>query len=233
LFPAFIHAQNYPAFPERKALAGREGSKPLQERSDYEYYNQPVVANFHPIGWSADGKAAYLCWSEGLKKAQMGVIVYDAVKDTIAGKWFDDFGDENRLLAGQVVVLWGRDKDSIFPLLKKFNIVADTNTLYRDYPFTVSINKKSCNFTMEYSMHNAIDNPVIEDTIYMKSMIQCDNKTEAEKIKAGGFRSSNIFPSGVWMSPDKKYALVAIVSDNGEQLPHVMTFQFKAIKLPD
>ena len=227
-----MHAQTYPAFPQRQALAGRESSKPLQDRSDYEYYNQPVVANFHPIGWSADGKAAYLFWTEGVKKAQMGVVVYDAVKDTIAGKWFDDFGDENRLLAEQVEVLWGRDKDSIFPLLKKFNIVADTGVLYHDFPFVTSINKKVCNFSMEYSMHNAIDNPVLEDTIYMKSMIMRDNKTETQQLKAGGFRASMIFPSGLWMSPDKKYALVAVVSDNGEQLPHVMTFQFRAVKLP-
>ncbi len=237
LFPSFLRAQKYPAFPKRVALALQQANKPLQDRTDYEYFNQPFVANFHPIGWSKDGKAAFLEWSEGEGSCYMRVIIYDAIKDTVAGSWSEDFGDENKMTIEQIQALWPRDKDSILPLLLKFQIVADTHQLYMDFPFDYTSGKTKKEFTMEYMHHSLQGDNHFSDSLFLMCGVRQNNKTDSLRLRLGGYKALELFPSGMWMSPDRKYGLIMVVSVNGKQHrdepPHTIEFQPKAIKLPE
>jgi hypothetical protein len=228
--------QNYPAFPERVLLANISPSKPIQERNESEFRDS-FVANFHPIGWSKDGKAAYLTWSEGEFYADMGVIIYDAVNDSIVASWFDDFGEEDRLTIEQVRLLWKSDKDSVLPLLNKYQIVADANALYRDFPFSYSTEKNKKDISVEYSTHVSVLDERFQDSLFISCMINTNEKTDTLKMRYGNYYDVDIFPAGIWMSPDKKYTLLAIITETGGQhgteLPHNIEFNFKAIKLPE
>ena len=125
LLPAFYCSAQC-LFPVRLEIANLSPSIPNADRDPDENanaYYSPYVENFHPIGWSNDGKAAYLVWGESPESCHFGVLVYDVQKDTIAGKWFENMKDNTILDAKQVPLFWERDKDSILPLLKSFNII--------------------------------------------------------------------------------------------------------------
>lgn len=238
LIPGIVSAQNAWNFPQRVAIAGLSPSIPNQDRNielDAAGYFSSYVENFHPIGWSQDGKAAYLTWSESEFYCHMGVIVYDAVHDSIAGKWFDDFGETNELTSEQIIVLWKRDKDSIQPLLKRFKIITDTLALYSDFPFSCKVGNTKKDFTSEYSQHtSAIDNRYF-DSISIVCEISHENKTDSIKMIFGNFYDVAIYPSGIWMSPGRKYALLVLVLESGGQHgtenPHNVYYEFRAVKL--
>ncbi|CAN5416271.1 hypothetical protein BH09BAC5_BH09BAC5_14000 [soil metagenome] len=234
---ASANAQKFPACPKRVPLAGQQLNKSIQDRSDYELYNTPIITSFHPIGWSADGKAAYLTWSEGETGAKMGVIIFDAETNSIADSWFDNFGGEKYLTAEQVELLWKGDKDSILPLLNQYKIVSDTGKLYSDFPFSTGTKEEKKDFTMEYYSHKLAADNRFDDSLFLMCGVRYKNNTDSIRMRIGGYHALYAFPTGLWLSPDKKHGLLLIVICNGKQQgddpPHTLEFETIAIKFPE
>lgn len=234
LAPAF--AQTAYPLPKRVAVDNIEPSMPNSSRNEENPQSlfQNYTANFHPIGWSNDGKAAYMIWSENEMESTFGVVVYDAVKDTIAGKWFENMGDNIYLEEEQIPVFWSRDKDSIVPLLTRFHIIAQDSIVYKDFPATFGL----YTYTMEYMTHTSL----YDDHFYDRIDGDCitvisgvNSASASAKISWSGFYDVNIQPGGLWVSPDGKYALAVIVTESGGQHgampPHLISYEVRAFPM--
>ena len=238
--PGILSAQKNWTFPKRLTIGGLEASIPNQERNmelDPAGYFSAYVENFHPIGWSLDGKAAYLTWDEGEFYCHMGLVIYDAVHDSIAAIWFDNFGETNAITSEQIFALWKRDKDSLQPLLKHYKIVADTNALYSDFPFSYEEGKIKKDFNLEYSLHTSTIDNRYYDSISLICEISQATKTDSVQLYFGNFYDVDLHPSGIWMSPERKYALLVLVIETGGQhgteAPHNIEYVFKTMRLPE
>lgn len=240
LLPLLLPAQNQYTFPKRVALAGIEPSIPNQERNaelDPAGYFSAYVENFHPIGWSNDGKAAFLTWSEGEFSCHLGLVIYDAVKDSTIASWWDDFGDDNQLSSERVENLWKLEKDSLLPLLKRFHIVQETHASYYDFPFSLKNGTQNKSFGMEYSLSVSKDDERFHDSISLTCEITENQKTDSVKMKLGNLYALDISPTGLWISPDQQYALLILFTEDGgqhgDEPPHSFHYYFHALKLPD
>ncbi|MBI3511306.1 MAG: hypothetical protein HY064_11625 [Bacteroidetes bacterium] len=224
-----LHSQC--AFPKRVDIAKLSPSIPNSERDpDYNFavYNSPYVENFHPIGWSPDGKAAYLVWGEHRSSCKFGVVVYDAMKDTLAGKWFENMDGTNLLDEKQVPAFWERDKDSIQPLLKKFHINCSDTINYVDFP----IMKNNSTWSIEYTLA-----PAKDDNRFFEGMTATIvTPGDSVHINDPHIRALDIQPTGLWFSPNGKYALLIIYTEtglgNGVNAPHDFNYLAKGIRVP-
>jgi hypothetical protein len=136
-----------------------------------------------------------------------------------------------------VRLLWKSDKDSVLPLLKKYKIIADTNALYHDFPLSFSTGKNKKEISIEYSTHISDIDERYEDSLFVMCVVNKNEKADTVKMRFGNYYDVDIFPAGIWMSPDKKYTLLAIVAETGGQhgteFPHNIGFSFKVMKLPE
>ena len=236
LLPVLLAAQNAYPLPKRVAVDNISPSMPNSSRNEENPQSlfQNYTANFHPIGWSNDGKAAYMIWSENEMESTFGVVVYDAVKDTIAGKWFENMGDNTYLEEEQIPAFWSRDKDSIVPLLERFHIVAQDSTIYKDFPATFGLRT----YTMEYTMHTSPYDDHFYDGIAgdCVTILSGVNSSSANApITWNGFYDVNIQPGGLWVSPGGQYALAVIVVETGGQHgalpPHLITYEVRTFHM--
>ena len=218
LLPLLVAGQTTYPLPKRVAIDNIAPSMPNSTRNSENPQSlfQNYTANFHPIGWSDDGKAAYMIWSENEFEAMFGVVVYDAKNDSVAGKWFESMDDNPFLEEEQIPVFWNRDKDSIVPLLERFHIIPQDSAVYKDFPATFGL----YTYTMEYTMHPSPYDERFYDRIdgdCITVLSGVNSSSASAKISWGNFYDVSIQPGGIWMSPDGNYALAVIVTESGGQ----------------
>jgi hypothetical protein len=239
LIPAFFScffsigfAQTTYTFPPRVEVSHIQTGMQNSERKDNEDFFQNYHESFHPIGWSENGKAAYLVWSEGEFGAHFGVVVYDVVSDSVAGSWFLEMGETADLHEDQVALLWKQHADSIYPLLRKHKIVQQARANYADLPAAFSSRK----FSVEFAPKISPMDERFKEGVKGNCMITSGNKTDTVAFHWTGFYDVDIQPAGIWLSPTEKYALVVIVCETGGQHgdlpPRNIRYVFRSLKLP-
>lgn len=226
-------------FPPRVTVAYGTPSLPNAERNyeqDADAYFSSYVQNFHPIGWSNDGKAAFLVWGESEFMSHFRVIIYDATRDTIAAEWRKHFELEEWLSPAQAKLLWERDKDSIIPLLERFSIIP-SGAIYNDFPFHYNTGKDERCFSADYSLHVSPYDERFHDSISITCTIRNGLQIDSVRIESGDYYALSISPAGVWMSPDRQFALVVISAEHGgqhgDERPHAIYYRMKMLRLPE
>lgn len=229
----FLGAQTVYPFPARVPVERIEVSMPNSNRNEEMPMSllQDYTQSFHPIGWSADGKAAYLVWGELDASSTFGVVVYDAANDSVAGKWFENMGDNRFLEQDQIEAFWQRDKDSIVPLLERFKIIPEEKAAYADFPAHFD----GTEYTIEYSLHTSDKSEYYYDQITGTFVVVNNQTVNRTGFSWNGYFDFNIQPAGLWMSPDRKFAITVIAMESPglheSGHPHSVWYEFKSFDL--
>ena len=100
-----------------------------------------LIAKFFPIGWSRDGKLAYV--KEPVDEAAglyfFEIAVIDLITDKILWQW--EYNDEDESKPQNVKSVWEKSKKSFQEKLNSFGIIPDENIELEQSPF-VSNNQK-------------------------------------------------------------------------------------------
>jgi hypothetical protein len=239
LFPSILQAQEPWTFPPRVTVAGEAPSLPNAKRNfekDPDAYFSSYIQNFHPIGWSADGKAAFLLWGESEFMSRFSVIIYDAASDTVAAEWHNHFELGEWLSPEQAELLWKRSADSILPLLKRFRIIP-SGAIYNDFPFHYNTAAGERYFSVSSSIHVSPYDERFHDSISISCITRNGNRIDSLRIGKGDYYALSISPAGLWMSPDRKFALVIISAEHGgqhgDERPHSIYYSVKTLALPE
>ncbi|HTL83066.1 MAG TPA: hypothetical protein VL651_15240, partial [Bacteroidia bacterium] len=225
-------AQGVFPFPSLVQVGNLSPSIPNSERDLDENpaaFYSPYIENFHPIGWSADGKAAFLVWGEGTDNCHLGMRIYDAVKDTTIAVWNEDMSGSTILESEQIPAFWKRDADTIGKILHKYHIVS-SKADYNNFPFS----KNKDQYLVEYFILPCENSTRYFSGIDGNCVIYSNGENDSTHIHMSGFHAVDIQPTGIWFSPDGTYSLlVGYYETNYSEArdnPHSFSYFVKKLK---
>jgi hypothetical protein len=190
---------------------------PAEVRYD-QFYGNGIRYQFFPIGWSANGKFAYIQIpaNEGSDYDHIEVIIKDLITDKIVDSYSSkDYPSQENLLT----TVWPYFHSGLLPLLKKHQIIPGNGTDLKPLPFRFN------DISYDFHLYNKYDmNEIAAASIHLKKNNELDKKIYAERYEEYKPMSSKI--AGYLQSPfENRVAVFFIQEHRGfEGPPNVISF---------
>ena len=197
---------------------------PAEVRYD-QFYGNGIRYQFFPIGWSVNGKFAYIQIpsNEASDYDHIEVIIKDLITDKIVDSYSSkDYPSQENLLTA----VWPGFHSAILPLLKKHQIVPGNETELKPLPFRFN------NISYDFHLYNKYDRTEIAAaSIHLKKNNVLDKKIYAERYEDFKPMSSKI--AGYLQSPfENRVAVFFIQEHRGyEGTPNVISFDLIGCQL--